>query len=62
MTLPDKYDDLLIKSHKDKRGKYGRFIVEVFIPKSFTGSNGYIEYTNLNKLLVQRGHAKIANY
>ena len=38
--------DLLCKTHKDKKGKYGRWLVELY-------DNGI----NLNEKMVQDGHA-----
>jgi micrococcal nuclease len=46
-------DELIIQTHKDKTGKFGRLLVTVFVIDSGE---------NLNKLLVKQGLAKQANY
>ena len=46
-------DELIIQTHKDKTGKFGRLLVTVFVIDSGE---------NLNKLLVEQGLAKQANY
>lgn len=44
-------NELTIRTHKDRTGKYGRYLAELWI--------GDI---NLNKALVAAGHAAIAHY
>ena len=46
-------DELIIQTHKDKTGKFGRLLVTVFVIDSGE---------NLNKLLVEQGLARQANY
>lgn len=43
--------DLLIKTYKDKKGKYGRYLCEV-----------YIDDVNVGELLVKEGHAEYKEY
>tara|TARA_R100000734_G_C3314352_1_gene105913 strand:+ start:253 stop:594 length:342 start_codon:yes stop_codon:yes gene_type:complete len=47
-------DKVLIKTQKDKKGKYGRYIAEIFI------LDGILS-TNLNDLLLNEGHAVLYN-
>ena len=47
-------DKILIKTQKDKKGKYGRYIAEIFI------LDGVIS-VNLNDLLLNEGHAVVYN-
>lgn len=49
-------DYLVIKTDKDKTGKYGRYIAEILVPEK-TG-----ELTNLNDELVKLGHAEYWEY
>jgi len=46
---------VLIETFKDKKGKYGRYIAEIWLPE-----NG--GYTNLNDELVERGLAVYKDY
>jgi len=48
--------DILIKTIKDKKGKYGRYLGEIY----HKDENG--EYINLNKMLVDNGYAVYKNY
>ena len=48
----------IIRTYKDKRGKYGRFLAEIIGRKKPGGS----EAINLNKEMVRRGHAVEASY
>ncbi len=56
---------------RDDRGKYGRWLVEVFVQRvvrpPFTDRGGEeqparVEWVNLNKALVDAGHAEIVDY
>ena len=42
---------IMIKTHQDKKGKFGRYLAEVLLSKD---NNKWI---NLNDLLVEMGHA-----
>jgi len=44
---------VIVKTHKDSRGKYGRWLAEMRTPG---------EQTTLNEMLVKEGHAKLASY
>ncbi|MBI9019818.1 MAG: thermonuclease family protein [Verrucomicrobia bacterium] len=46
---------VLIETLKDKKGKYGRYIAEIWLPE-----NG--GYTNINDELVERGLAVYKDY
>ena len=46
---------VLIETFKDKKGKYGRYIAEIWLPE-----NG--GYTNINDELVERGLAEYREY
>jgi micrococcal nuclease len=41
--------EIIIKTEKDSKGKYGRWLGEVFLPDM---------ETSINKLLLETGHAK----
>ena len=43
--------DIVLKTIKDKKGKYGRYLGVV-----------YVENVNMNEWLVQNGHAVVAEY
>ena len=43
--------ELVIKTKKDKTGKYGRYLAEL-----------WVDEVDLNKTLVEAGHAVIAHY
>ena len=45
------HEEVLIKTHRDKKGKYGRYLGTVFF-----------EGTNINELLVERGLAEFHDY
>ncbi len=47
--------NVIIQTIKDKRGKYGRYLAEVWLPE-----NG--GYTNINDELVAAGHAVYKEY
>jgi micrococcal nuclease len=46
---------VLIETFKDKKGKYGRYIAEIWLPEN----NGY---TNINDELVEKGLAEYKEY
>ena len=46
---------VIIETFKDKRGKYGRYIAEIWLPEN----DGY---TNINDELVAQGHAVYKEY
>lgn len=49
---------VLIRTHKDKKGKYGRFLAEVYTLDPETGQAA----VHVNRWLVEQGHAEWANY
>ena len=52
--LLDKYKDdpgIYIRTHKDKRGKYGRFIIELMVDPSIGDT------FSLNQIMIKDGHA-----
>lgn len=48
--------EVIIETTKDKKGKYGRYITEIWI-KDQTG-----EFININDLMVEKGHAIYQEY
>ena len=46
---------VIIETFKDKRGKYGRYIAEIWLPEN----DGY---TNINDEIVAQGHAVYKEY
>ncbi|MFA3782400.1 thermonuclease family protein [Melioribacteraceae bacterium 4301-Me] len=48
--------EVLIKTIKDKKGKYGRYLGEVYLEKK----NG--NFVNINDLLVKKGYAVYKKY
>ena len=50
---------IIIKTEKDKRGKFGRYLAEIIIPAS--DWKELEEDTNLNDLLLKEGHAVLYN-
>jgi micrococcal nuclease len=48
--------EIFIQTIKDKRGKYGRYIAEIWLP----GEND--TWTNVNDLLVEKGFAHYKDY
>lgn len=53
----DSGGSFIIRTHKDKRGKYGRFLAEIFgVAKRGRAA------VNLNQEMVRRGHAVKARY
>ena len=47
--------EVVIETFKDKRGKYGRYIAEIWLPEN----DGY---TNMNDELVEKGFAEYHEY
>ena len=47
--------EIIIETVKDRRGKYGRYLAEIWLPE-----NG--GYTNINDALVERGFAVYKEY
>lgn len=47
--------DILVKSHKDKTGKYGGYLFELFVPGEWLDSEE--ELVNLNKWLIEMNYA-----
>ena len=50
---------IIIKTKKDKRGKFGRYLAEIIIPVNHW--RDIKEDTNLNDLLLKEGHAVLYN-
>ena len=51
---------IVIKSHKNKRDIYGRFVVDVFFSKGVDDASAILkDSTYLNQLLLDEGHAEI---
>ncbi|WP_455202303.1 thermonuclease family protein [Kaarinaea lacus] len=48
--------EVLLQTIKDEKGKYGRYIAEVWLEQSPD------EWININDLLVEKGYAKYASY
>jgi micrococcal nuclease len=48
--------EILLETKKDKKGKYGRYLGEIFI-KEESGS-----WININDTLVNKGFAKFKEY
>ncbi len=42
---------IFVETHKDKKGKYGRYLVDIYLPDEFG--------TNVGEVLVNEGLAKI---
>ena len=49
------------KKHRDRRGKYGRYLVEVY-PYDGSGISLPPSTVSLNQHLVETGNARVANY
>lgn len=55
--------EVLIRTYKDKTGKYGRFIVEIFLPYTIiTESSGESGLININDWLVENKYAEYKEY
>jgi endonuclease YncB( thermonuclease family) len=51
------------KSHKDKSGKYGRYLFEIYVPyNTMYGGEDDTTYINLNEFLIEEGLAPAQNY
>lgn len=48
--------EVFIQTIKDKRGKYGRYIAEIWVPEEND------VWTNMNDLLVEKGFAHYQDY
>jgi len=48
--------EVIIESYKDKSGKYGRYLVEIWLPKEEGG------YINVNDFMVENGYAVYKDY
>ena len=48
--------EIFVSTEKDKKGKYGRFIAEIWLEKTPN------EWTNVNDLLVEKGYAEYKSY
>ena len=48
--------EIILETIKDKKGKYGRYLAEVWLQKN--GKN----YENINDLLVKKGYAEYHKY
>jgi endonuclease YncB( thermonuclease family) len=54
---------IIAKSYKDKSGKYGRYLFELFVPyNSLFGGEDDKTYINLNEWLVEEGLATAVKY
>ena len=51
---------LKIRTHKDKQGKFGRWLGMLWAAK-YESEDG-TEWVNINEAMVQAGHAKVAHY
>lgn len=54
-SLIEQYTPIVVETHKDKRGSFGRYLAELW------GTNGSVR-VNLNQLMVTEGHAVAATY
>lgn len=50
--LMAKNPEFMVKTHKDTKGKYGRYLVDIFLEDG----------THVNALLVEKGYAEWKNY
>lgn len=48
--------EIFLQTFKDEKGKYGRYIAEVWLEQSPN------EWINVNDLLVEKGYARYASY
>ena len=46
-------DSLFIRTHKDRKGKFGRYLCEIFYGK---------KQININQLMIRKGHAVYVKY
>lgn len=56
-TLNDPEADIYVQSIKDKKGKYGRYLGIIYMTYGTTGI-----YVNVNKMMVEEGHAIYKEY
>ena len=55
--------EVLIRTYKDKTGKYGRFIVEIFLPYTIiTETEGESGLINISDWLVENKYAEYRDY
>ena len=55
--------EVLIRTYKDKTGKYGRFIVEIFLPYTIiTETSGESGLINISDWLVENKYAEYRDY
>jgi len=55
--------NVLIRTYKDKSGKYGRFIVEIFLHYTIiTETEGEAGWININDWLVENKYAEYHDY
>lgn len=47
--------DIIVETMRDEKGKYGRYIAEIWLKEED-------DYTNINDLLVEEGHAIYKEY
>lgn len=50
--IMSKNPNFTVKTHKDTKGKYGRYLVDIYLQDG----------THVNALLVEKGHAEWKNY
>ena len=53
MLLKD--EEIIVETIRDKKGKYGRFLANVYV-------NTKEGWANISEILVEAGHAKYKNY
>ena len=55
--------EVLIRTYRDKTGKYGRFIVEIFLPYTIiTETSGESGLINISDWLVENKYAEYRDY
>jgi len=61
-------EKILVRTHRDKTGKYGRYLAEIFSTQGRQGSQKILNissdptFENVNNLLVEHGHAVYKEY
>jgi len=53
---------VFVRSHRDKSGKYGRYLFELFVPETYFGGMDPNNYINLNHHLLEKGMATKMSY